>query len=275
MGQFVDRAGCRLAYDRRGSGPAVLFVQGVGVHGDGWLPQVEVLSDHFTCLTFDNRGMGRSVPANGPITVAGMAADALAVLDAAGVSGAHVVGHSLGGLVAVYLALAVPNRVRSLTLMCTFASGRDAAPLTFRMMWAGLRSRVGTRRMRRHGFLKLVMPPPAPTGAGADAMAEELAPLFGHDLADQPPIVGIQLRAMRAADATGRLGALADIPTLVMSAAHDPIAPPRVGRALANGIPGSRYVEFADASHGLPIRSAGKVNALLAEHLTGAESRQR
>jgi pimeloyl-ACP methyl ester carboxylesterase len=74
-------------------------------------------------------------------------------------------------------------------------------------------------------------------------------------------------------DATDRLGRITGIPTLVMSAAHDPIAPPRHGLALANAIPGARYVEFADASHGLPIQHAAKVNALLLTHLPRAEER--
>lgn len=263
MGLFANRAGCRLAYDRRGAGPAVLFIQGVGVHGDGWLPQVEALSDRFTCLTFDNRGMGRSVPANGPITVEGMAADALAVLDAERVGAAHVVGHSLGGLVAAQLALAARGRVTSLALLCTFADGRAAAPLTFRMMWLGMRSRVGTRAMRRRGFADLIYPP----GGAAAADFEALAALFGHDLGDTPAVVGPQLKAMRAASVLPRLGELAGLRTVVASAAHDPIAPPAVGRALAAAVPGARYVEFAAASHGLPITHPAETNALLREHL--------
>jgi pimeloyl-ACP methyl ester carboxylesterase len=266
MGSFADHAGCRLAYDRRGSGPAVLFVQGVGVHGDGWLPQVEALADRFTCLTFDNRGMGRSVPVGGPITVEQMAADARAVLDAEGIASAHVVGHSLGGLVAVYQALAARERVRSLALLCTFADGRAAAPLTLRMMWLGMRSRVGTRAMRRRGFARLIYPP----GVADAADFDRLATLFGHDLGDTPDVVGPQLSAMRKASALPRLGELAGVPTLVANAAHDPIAPPRVGRALAAGIPGARYVEFADASHGLPITHPAETNALLREHLEAA-----
>jgi pimeloyl-ACP methyl ester carboxylesterase len=79
---------------------------------------------------------------------------------------------------------------------------------------------------------------------------------------------------MRAADATPRLAELAGVPTLVVSAAHDPIAPPRAGRALAAGIPGARYVEMPDASHGAPIHQAGQVNALLLDHLTAAEARE-
>jgi len=196
-----------------------------------------------------------------------MADDVRAILDAEGWSTAHIVGHSLGGLIALEFAISHPKRVCSLSLMCTFANGRDAAPLTLRMAWAGLRSRVGTRRMRREGFLKLLMPPPSPTGREAEALAERLAPLFGHDIADQPPIVNAQLRAMRATDTTLRLGELAGIPTLVVVGAHDPISPPKLGKVLATGIPGAKYVEYADASHGLPIQWADRVNVLLREHI--------
>jgi pimeloyl-ACP methyl ester carboxylesterase len=268
MTRTVLHHGCPIAYDLRGAGPPVLFVQGVGVHGDGWLPQVTPLSVRYSCLTFDNRGMGRSQPAGSAVTVEQMADDARAVLDATGWESAHVVGHSLGGLVAVFLALAHCRRVRSLTLMCTFADGRAVAPLTPRMIWAGMRSKVGTRRMRRRGFLQLLLPPGAVMGAEADALAERLAPLFGHDLADSPPIVNDQLKAMRAVDATPRLGELAGVPTLVMAGTHDPIAPPKLGRALADGTPGAKFVEYADASHGLPIQWPDRVNARLEEHLT-------
>ncbi|HEU4556284.1 MAG TPA: alpha/beta fold hydrolase [Longimicrobium sp.] len=85
------------------------------------------------------------------------------------------------------------------------------------------------------------------------------------------PVAMKQLGALRAYDASERLGTLAAIPTLVMSAAHDPIAPPQYGRALADAIPGARYLEFEDASHGLPIQHAERVNQLLLDHLRGAE----
>ena len=271
--RVVEHRGCRLSYTVRGDGPPVLLIQGVGVHGAGWAPQADALSERFRCIAFDNRGMGMSQPVGDAITLAGMAEDARAVMDAEGWPSAHLVGHSLGGLVALRLALDARERVRSLALLCTFARGRDATRLTGRMLWLGLRSRIGTRRMRRNAFLQLVMPPSALAGADRDALAAALEPLFGHDIADQPPVAMKQLAAMRGYDATPRLGELAGIPTLVTSAGHDPIAPPTSGRAIAAGIPGARYVEFADASHGLPIQRADEVNALLLEHLDAAERR--
>jgi len=75
-----------------------------------------------------------------------------------------------------------------------------------------------------------------------------------------------QIRAMARYDARTRLAQLGSIPTLVMSAAHDRIAPPASGRRLAAAIPGARYVEYADAGHGLPIQHADRVNAELRAH---------
>jgi len=267
----LDHRGCRLAATVAGTGPPVLFIQGCGVQGDGWRPQTDALSRHFECLWFDHRGLGRSQPAGSPITVERLADDARVLMDARGWSSAHVVGHSLGGLIALHLALECRARVRSLSLLCTFARGRDAAPMTPRMTWIGMRTRVGTRRMRRHAFLELVMPPASLAGADRTALAERLAELFGHDLGEHPPVLGQQLAAMNAYDSTARLGELAGLPALVISAARDPIAPPVAGRRLAGGIPGARYVEFPEASHGLPIERAGEVNARLLEHLRRAE----
>lgn len=270
----IEHRGCRLAYSVRGEGPPVLFIQGVGVHGDGWRPQVDALAARYRCLSFDNRGMGRSQPAGRPITVEQMAEDALALMDAEGWESAHVVGHSLGGPVALQLALSARARVRSLALLCTFARGRDATRLNARMLWLGLRSRVGTRQMRRRAFLEIVMPCDGVGAAGRDATCERLAPLFGHDLADQPPVALKQLSALRAYDATPRLAELSGTPALVVSAAHDPIAPPEVGRALAAGLTGARYVEIAEASHGVTIQCADEINALLLRHFARADGQR-
>ncbi len=267
---FLEHRGCRLAYATHGDGEPVLLIQGVGVHGDGWSPQVSALAARHRCLWFDNRGTAASQPlGSAPLTVTTLAGDALALVDAQGWSRAHVIGHSLGGLIALELALAAPERVRSLSLLCTFARGA-AAGASARMFWLGARSRVGTRRMRRHAFLEIVYPPGALAATDRDALAARLAPLFGHDLADHAPIEMKQLGAMRGHDVTHRLAELARVPTLVVSARHDPIAPPALGRAIADGIPGARFVLLEDASHGVPLEDAARVNALLLDHLAAS-----
>lgn len=257
------------AWESRGSGPAVLWIQGVGVHGGGWMPQVEALAPRRRCLTFDHRGVGKSFAPRARITIGSMVDDALAVLDAAGEPSAHVVGHSLGGLVALGLAVLAPERVRSLALLCTFANGREGGS-SARMMWIGLRTRVGTRAMRRRAFLEIVLPPATRARGDLEGWAERLAPLFGHDLADHPAVEMRQLAAMRACDQTPWLAKIG-APALVVSARHDPIAPPELGRKLAAGLAESRYVELADAAHGAPIEHAERVNALIEEHLSAAE----
>jgi pimeloyl-ACP methyl ester carboxylesterase len=263
----VEFRGCRLNWVLEGDGPPVILIQGVGVCGSGWTPQVEGLRSRFQCLTFDNRGIGQSQPLGTTITVSQMAEDALRLMDEAGWTSAHVVGHSLGGPVAMEMALTRPDRVRSLSLLCTVARGRDATRLTGRMLWLGLRSRIGPRRARRRAFLEIVMPADALAATDADALADDLAPLFGHDLADQPPVAMKQLVALRAYDASLRLGELVGIPTLVVSARHDPIAPPVFGRAIAEGIHGARFEEVADASHGLPLQHPARLNAMLIAHM--------
>jgi pimeloyl-ACP methyl ester carboxylesterase len=262
----VDFGGCSFVYrvEGEGEGEPVVLIQGVGLHGDGWLPQTAALRSRYRCLTFDNRGMGQSRPAAGPITIGQMALDTLAIMDAAGMKGAvHLVGHSMGGAIAQAIALGNPERVKSLALLCTSARGADSTRVSWRLMQVGLRTRAGTRRMRRGAFLEIIMPPDYLITQDRDALAEKLAPLVGHDLADTPPVAMRQLDALRRFNATASLSQLASIPTLVLSAEHDIIFPPGCGRALAGGIPGARYVEISAAAHGVPIQAPEAVNEAL------------
>jgi pimeloyl-ACP methyl ester carboxylesterase len=270
--RYAERDGCRLVYDVRGAGPDALFIQGVGVHGDGWLPQTEALAGRFRCLSFDNRGVGRSRPPDGRLTVEQMAGDALAILDAEGIDRAHVAGHSMGGLIALELALTHPERVRSLALVCTSAAGADLVQLSWWKISVGIRSKLGPKRLRRRAFLELVMPEKARREADPDAVARRLEPIFGYDLASQPAFALKQVAAMRGYDAGPRLERLAGKPTLVVSGSLDRMAPPRAGRALAAGIAGSQYVEIDDEAHGLTVFAADRVTGLLSVHFEGADA---
>ena len=267
----LDTPDASLLYSRTGTGPPVLLIQGVGVVGNGWTPQVDGLRERFTLVSFDNRGIGASTARDGRLTIEAMAADALAIMDAEGIDRFHVAGHSMGGVIAQALALGAPSRVKSLAFLCTFAKGKDGSKVTSAMLVTALRMRIGTRAMRRNAFLELIMPERYLQQVDRVALAAQLHPLFGHDLAEQPPIVMKQLGAMSKYDAGGELARLASIPTLVVSAAEDRIALPATGRALAAAIPGSKYLEIVAAGHGLPIHRAAEVNEILAEHFTRAE----
>ena len=123
--------------DTGGVGPPVLLIMGLGMNATGWWRTVPVLAEAgLRVVAFDNRGVGRSERLPGPYTVAEMAADAVSVLDAAGIESAHVYGVSLGGMIAQEVALRHGERVRSLVLGATTAGGAahvpaDAATLAF------------------------------------------------------------------------------------------------------------------------------------------------
>jgi pimeloyl-ACP methyl ester carboxylesterase len=228
---------------------------------------VEGLCGEFACLAFDNRGVGESTADTAKLTIDQMAEDALAVMDAAGWPSAHLAGHSMGGLIAREVALRAPERVRSLALLCTFSRGPEAARMTPQIVWMGIRTRIGSPAMRRAGFLRMLYPAQYLDTCGDLArLAEETGRTLGRDLADTPSIVMKQLGAMRRYQASGESKSLAGMPTLVVSAEHDPIALPRFGRKLAAEIPGSRYVEIAGASHAVTLQMAERINALLREH---------
>jgi len=255
----------KLAYQKHGEGPAVLLLQGVGVVSEGWRPQIEGLRDRFCLIAPDNRGIGQSENRDGHLSIEAMADDALAIMDAEGIERFAVVGHSMGGLIAQAVACKAPERVTSLALLCTFARGKHAMTLSPGMIWLGLRSRVGTRRMRRNAFLQLVMTPQSLLNQDREALAAHLSGLFGHDIADQPPIVMKQLRACARFDVLAQLRNLPKFPTLVLSAQYDRIASVASGQALAAAIPGARFQLFPDAAHGVPIERADEINTLLAK----------
>jgi pimeloyl-ACP methyl ester carboxylesterase len=270
--------GCTFSFREQGTGEPVVFIQGVGLHGDGWLPQTTDLCHNFHVVSFDNRGMGNSQPLAVPITIEQMAADTLAIMDAANLPSAHLVGHSLGGCIAQQIALSAPHRVKSLSLLCTSARGADATGLTWKMLWLGTRTRVGTRRTRRLAFLRIVLSSEFLATHDGDEAARTFALLFGHDLADTPPVVMKQLSALRRFEVSARLPELARIPTLVLSAAEDIIFPSRCGRSLAEAIPGAQFMEVPSAAHGVTIEHADFINQLLTQHIErakGAPSQDR
>ncbi|MFL5756402.1 MAG: alpha/beta fold hydrolase [Chloroflexota bacterium] len=131
-GDSVDIGGRRIAYERRGSGVPLVLVAGTGYPGATWLAAlVDALADDHTVLTFDHAGTGDSPPHDHRYSTRGFARDLAALLERVELPAAHVVGHSMGGRVAQWLALDRPDLVRSLVLAATGPGEfRPDAPVT-------------------------------------------------------------------------------------------------------------------------------------------------
>ncbi len=120
---YARNGSTHLFWEEYGSGPPVLLIMGLSFTHEMWFRALPWLAPRYRVIAFDNRGTGRSDAPRGPYTIRQMASDARVVLDAAGIEAAHVVGASMGGMIAQELALSFPRRVRSLVLACTTHGG--------------------------------------------------------------------------------------------------------------------------------------------------------
>ncbi len=233
----------KLAWERHGHGAPLLLVHGLGYARWGWEPLVEPLARSFDVILFDNRGIGESDVPPGPYTAAEMADDALQVLDEAGVERAHVLGTSLGGMIAQELALAHPERLDRLVLACTTPGGARAYPLpegTLRLLAEApsLPQEVALRR-----FVENALAPGAP---------EELAErIYAHRVngnVQTPEGWQAQAAAGTSFDAFDRLHDIG-APTLVLHGLEDAVVDPRNANILAALITDARVELFPNAGH--------------------------
>lgn len=253
----------KLAWERHGDGEPLLLIHGLGYARWGWGPVLPALAERFDVVLFDNRGIGESDAPPGPYTAAEMASDAIRVLDEAGIERAHVVGTSLGGMVAQELALAHPDRINRLVLACTTPGGPRAHPMpqvTVALMTeaATLEPAVALRRFVENALA------PATVAAHPDLvdgiMAHRLA------TAQQPAAWAAQASAGMTFDAYDRLGALTT-PTLVQHGDEDVVVDPRNGDLLVELLPDARLERFPGTGHLFfweePERFASSVSAFL------------
>ncbi len=269
----LDRGnGVRLAYEVTGSGTPVVLVMGFVMRGAAWRFQVPALSARHTVCTLDNRGAGRTVAPLRPWTMGVFADDVRALLDARGWDRAHVVGVSMGGMVAQELALRAPDRLRSLTLIATHAGGARARVPPRRGLRALLQAEVARESGARHRAVARMLFP--------DAFLERcdrtwLEGVLHEDFGQPVPLPRqlAQYAAILRHDTRRRLSAIS-APTLVVKPGEDALVPPEESERLASTIPGARLFELPDAGHGLIRQCADELNDALLEHFAITEARQ-
>ncbi|MDX6727622.1 MAG: hypothetical protein QOK49_2427 [Baekduia sp.] len=244
---FARNGTVELHWESSGAGPAVLLIAGQGMTVEGWWATMPVLARSFRVIAFDHRDTGASSRVPWPYSVAQMAGDAVAVLDAAGERRAHVYGISLGSLVAQEMALRHPDRVRALVLGASSAGGFAAykpSPTSFAQTflmragtmgpeeaeWAAVPYTYAERTRRFH--------------------AERIATDIAHRLSSPPEPLAFmhQAAAVASHDAYERLNQMT-APTLVVHGEQDVFVPPANALVLAEKIPGAQRRLWPDAGH--------------------------
>lgn len=263
----VRTAAAELHYERSGVGEPLLLIQGMsGTHLSWGKPFLGALRENFDVTAFDNRGIGLSMPIEAPFSVAEMAEDTEALMEELGLESAHVVGISMGGMIAQELALSHPERLRSLTLGCTYCGG------------------PGSRLMPQESLEKLA-------GAMASGDREKairasyevnLSPAFHadeshyaafHEMATTVPAakrtIELQAQAIFGHDTSGRLGEIG-APTLIVHGTEDGVLPYPNGELIASLMPAARFETLEGVGHMFwwerPERSA----ELVREHALAA-----
>jgi pimeloyl-ACP methyl ester carboxylesterase len=253
----------RIAWERHGRGAPLLLIHGLGYARWGWEPVLPGLAERFDVVLFDNRGIGESDAPPGPYTAAEMADDAIQALDEAGVDRAHVVGTSLGGMVAQELALGYPDRVDRLVLACTTPGGPNAHPMpqqTVALMAeaATLEPAVALRR-----FVENALAP-----ATVAKHPELVDRILTHRIATaQDPVAwAAQAAAGATFDAFERLGALA-AQALVQHGDEDVVVDPRNADLLVELLPDAHLERLPGTGHlffwEAPERFVSSVSAFL------------
>jgi 3-oxoadipate enol-lactonase len=235
-----------LDYERDGSGPPLLAIMGMSGTSLHWgEPFLAALRESFDVIVFDNRGVGASTKLEGELTILQMAEDAHGLLEALGIHSAHVLGISMGAMIAQELALAHPGSVRTLTLGCTYCGGEgssQAAPELIQGLFEAIASGDRERAIRT-GWEANVS---ARKAADQDAYATFLE--IAHLRAVAVPVVMAQAQAILAHDTSARLSSL-EMPTLVIHGTEDQMLPVQNGRMIASLIPGAQLEILEGVGH--------------------------
>ena len=266
---FVHVAdGTRIHYEvtgRPGATP-ILMIQGLGASKNAWNLQRIAMATRFRSISLDNRGAGRSDKPTQPFTLEQMADDALAVLDAAGVETAHVVGASMGGVISQIIAVKYPHRVRSLTLVCT-ACRNHPWRQELLQSWAHTAEKKGMIEVGKEAAQWVMSPRSFRRLVPAFTWMGPLAALRPrHSFVSQ-----IQAILDTREDLVDELSSIT-APTMVIVGNQDILTPRGDSEEIAERIPNAELVVISGAAHGLMMEHSTTFNKILIEFLQRTEA---
>lgn len=247
--RYTRGRGLRIAYERRGAlhfrRQWLILIQGLGFDRSGWAPVTRRLQRRFRLLLVDNRGSGRSdVPADS-VTVADLSNDVVRVMDAARVRRGHVLGTSLGGMVAQELAIEHPERVNRLVLACT----TPGWPYAYAMPASSVQLMAATGHLPREVALRRHVEN-ALSAQTVQTRPELVDRLIAHQRRrPSDPAAWAAMAAAGARYSGGMRQARIQAPTLVLHGAADTVVDPRNSQLLAERIPNAQLTILPDLGH--------------------------
>jgi 3-oxoadipate enol-lactonase len=259
--------GTRIHYEVTGKSGAtpVLMIQGLGASKNAWNLQRIAMATRFRIISFDNRGAGRSDKPTEPFTLEQMADDALAVLDAAGIETAHVVGASMGGVISQIVAVKFSHRVRSLTLVCT-ACRNHPWRQELLQSWAKTAADKGMIEVGKEAAQWVMSP----------RSFRRLVPAFTW----MGPLAALRPRHSFVSQIDAILNTREDLvdqlstitaPTMVIVGNQDILTPRGDSEEIAERIPNAELVVISGAAHGLMMEHSSTFNRILIEFLQRTE----
>ena len=252
----AEAHGQTLYYEVHGEGEPLLCIGGLAMDSLGWALQIPAFSQHFRTVVFDNRDVGRSSYAEDDYELRDMADDALALADVVGLDSFHLLGISMGGAIAQEVALAAPERIRTLSLCVTWPGGGN---------WSRERARLWAAQALRtspEDHLDLLMLQCFSEGfyENAQGVALMREMLLANPHPQAPEAFVRQIRASGGHETRDRLRSLA-MPVHVIGAEHDTLVPAWKSAELAELIPGAKLTMLDRAPHGLNWERAEEFNA--------------
>jgi 3-oxoadipate enol-lactonase len=258
----IQANGQTLYYEVHGEGEPLLLVMGLAADTMAWALQVPAFSAGYRTVSFDNRDVGQSSMAEAPYEITDMAQDTLALADALELESFHLVGVSMGGAIAQEVALAAPDRVRTLTLAMTWPRGGAwAAKLS--ELWSA-RVEHMSREQRVDELMLLTLSEDFFENAEGVAWLRDLMLQNPHP--QSADAFARQLDASSRHDTRERLGSVA-MPAHVIGAEHDILVPVWKSRELAELIPGARLSVVDAGPHGANLERAEEFNRLVLDFL--------